>query len=431
MTSPRIVLATIGTLGDLHPFIAIGLALRERGVEAVLAVPEDHLPKCRAAGLEAHAIMPRFEEVGRAIGLPDDEIVRRVVSDNDFLLRRVILPSTGDGVARLVELARGADAVVGSAVAPAAGIAAERLRLPFVHVLLQPFLWFNPHDPPRGPSFRLLKGAPVGRAARAWNAVLLAAIRAELRRRFGGELNRVRRENGLPSSRAAPMVDAGPWVARELGVYSPLLGGAPARATVTGYPWFDRDEDGTAALDAELAAFLDAGRPPLIVSLGSFIPYSDTDLYRRAADLAGRLGLRAVLLTGESQAEPSRDVLVRPYAPHSLLFPRAAAVVHHGGIGTTGQALRSGRPQLVTPFMGDQFDNAARVERLGVGLQVAPKRFAARAPGLVRRLLDDAGVASRAAAVGAQVSAEDGAGAAAEAILRVAADQSRASAFSR
>lgn len=425
MTAPRIVLATIGTLGDLHPFIAIGLALRERGAEAVLAVPEDHLPKCRAAGLEAHAIMPRFEEVGRAIGLPDDEIVRRVVSDNDFLLRRIILPSTGDGVERLLGIARGADAVVGSAVAPAAGIAAERLGLPFVRVLLQPFLWFNPNDPPRGPSFRVLKGAPVGRAGRAWNAALLAAIRAELRRRFGRALDRVRRDNGLSPSRAAPMVDAGPWVARELGVYSPLLGGAPARATLTGYPWFDRDEDGTAALDAELAAFLDAGPPPLVVSLGSFIPYSDTDLYRRAADLARRLGLRAVLLTGESDAEPSADVLVRPYAPHSLIFPRAAAVVHHGGIGTTGQALRAGRPQLVTPFMGDQFDNAARVGRLGVGLAVPPRRFSARAEPLVRRLLGEPAFADAALRVGRIVASEDGAGAAADAVLRAVTPSSR------
>ncbi|HEX8389642.1 MAG TPA: nucleotide disphospho-sugar-binding domain-containing protein, partial [Sphingomonas sp.] len=110
-------------------------------------------------------------------------------------------------------------------------------------------------------------------------------------------------------------------------------------------------------------------------------------------------------------------VLVRRYAPHSLLFPRAAVVVHHGGVGTTGQALRAGRPQLVVPFLGDQPDNAARVARLGVGLTVAPKRFGTLAAGAVRRLLEGPDFARRAAALGATVAAEEGAGNAADAIL--------------
>ena len=365
MRAPRIVLATIGSLGDLHPFIAVASALEARGADAVLAVPEDHLPKVRAAGLAGHAVMPRFEEVGRAIGLADEEIVRRVVADADFLLRRVILPQVGDGVERLLRIARGADAIIGSAIAPAAAIAAERLRVPFVRAVLQPMLWGSPDDPPRVPLFAGGWAGPPGRIGRGWNRAVLAAMRFELRRRFGATIDRVRRDHALPPSRSAVLVDSGPWVSAELGLYSPLLGGAPGRATLTGFPWFDRNEDGTAALDPELAAFLDAGAPPLVVSLGSFIPYSGTGLYARAAAVARDLGLRAVLLTGETGVPESADVLVRRYAPHSLLFPRAAAAIHHGGIGTTGQALRSGRPQLVVPFMGDQFDNAARVARLG------------------------------------------------------------------
>ncbi|HEX8387781.1 MAG TPA: glycosyltransferase, partial [Sphingomonas sp.] len=289
MTAPRIVLATIGSYGDLHPFIAIGLALRARGAEVALAVPEDHLPKVRAAGLDGAAILPVYEELGRTIGLAPEEIIRRTVADNDFLIRRVLLPPLADGVERLVDMARNADAIVGSAVALAAPIAAERLRLPFVRVLLQPMLWFSADDPPMLPPFRLLRRPPVGRAGRAWNRALLTLFRAELRRRFGGAVDRVRRANGLAPARAAPMVEAGPWTARTIGTYSPVLGGGPSDA-LTGFPWFDADEDGTAALDPELAAFLDAGPAPLVVSLGSFLPYSDTDLYRRAVEVAKRLG---------------------------------------------------------------------------------------------------------------------------------------------
>jgi rhamnosyltransferase subunit B len=416
----RIVLATIGSLGDLNPFIAIGLALQARGAEAVLAVPEDHVARVRAAGLEAHAIMPTFAEIGRSIGLPDQEIMRRVIADNDFLFRRIILPSTADSVARLLRITQGADAVVGSAVAPAAAIAAERLRLPFVRVVLQPMIWWNPDDPPHAPELRVLAQRPRGRLGRGWNRAVLAAVRWELRRRYARALDAVRTANGLPASRQAPLVDPGPWVAREIGTYSPVLGGAPSHALLTGYPWWDRDEDASAALDPELEAFLVDGPPPLVVSLGSFIPYSGTDLYAQAGEVARALGSRAVLLVGEGTATATPGVLVRRYAPHSLLFPRAAAVVHHGGIGTTGQALRSGRPQLVTPFMGDQHDNAARVARLGVGTSVRPKRFARDAPALLRRLLEEPGFARRAAALGERVAAEDGAGAAADAILAAA-----------
>lgn len=426
MPTPRIVLATIGSLGDLHPFIAVGLALEARGADVVLAVPEDHLPKVQAAGLEGRAVMPRFEEVGRRIGLPDEEIVRRVISDNDFLLRRVILPSTDDSVRRLLAIADGADAVVGSPVTPAAGITSERLRLPFIRAILQPMLWFSPHDPPRGGPFRLLKGPPTGAIGRGWNRALLGVVRAELRRRFGGELNEVRRENGLVPVRAAPMVDPEPGMTLAMGLYSPLMGGAPEGAVLTGFPWYDADEDGTASLDGELAAFLDAGTPPLVVSLGSFVPYSDTDLYARAAEVAARLGMRAVLLAGEAAVSPAPHVLVRKYAPHSLLFPRAAAVVHHGGIGTTGQALRAGRPQLVVPFMGDQPDNAARILRLSEGLKVAPRRFARDAATLIEELLQEPTYARVAAELGARVRAENGADAAADAILDAARQPARA-----
>lgn len=417
MTAPRIVLTTVGSLGDLHPFIAIGLALRRRGADVVLAVPEDYLARVRATGLNAQAVMPPYEEIGQGIGLPPDEIIRRTIADNDFLLRHILLPSLPDEVGRLLRMAEGADAIVGSAVALAAPIAAERLHLPFIRVVLQPMLWFSPHDPPRTSVFRVLKGAPAGPIGRAWNRALIGVARVELRRRFGPALNRVRRANGLRPSREAPMMDPPPRVARAIGSYSPLLGGARAPVLLTGYPWYDRDEDASAVLDPELRAFLDNGPAPLVVSLGSFIPYSDTDLYARAGKAARRLGLRAVLLTGEARVEPSEGVLVRRYAPHSLLFPRATAVMHHGGIGTTGQALRSGRPQLVTPFMADQPDNAARIVRLGAGLAVQPERFSRRGDAAITRLLTERHFADRAAELGWRVGTEDGAAVAADAIL--------------
>ena len=174
MVPPRIVLATVGSLGDLHPFIAIGLALRARGAEAVLAVPADHLGKVRSAGLEAHAILPSFEEVGRATGLPDQEVVRRILLDSHFLIGRILLPPLADSVSRLLRIAEGASAVAGSAFTFAAPIAAERMKVPFIHTVLQPLSWFSADNPPSGAGFQFVARPSPARIGQGWNRFILS-----------------------------------------------------------------------------------------------------------------------------------------------------------------------------------------------------------------------------------------------------------------
>jgi rhamnosyltransferase subunit B len=121
-----------------------------------------------------------------------------------------------------------------------------------------------------------------------------------------------------------------------------------------------------------------------------------------------------VLLIGtDPQNQPSEPlppgVLAVPYAPHGDLFPRALAIIHQGGIGTTGQALRAGRPMLVVPHAFDQPDNAARVTGLGVARTLLPKHYTAtRAVTQVRTLLENPSYAQRAAEVGDMVRLEDG-----------------------
>ncbi|MFT3978158.1 MAG: hypothetical protein QM688_13765 [Sphingomonas bacterium] len=160
MTDHRIILATIGSLGDLHPFLAVGQALLARGARPVLAVPLDHVPKCRDAGLEAEAILPSFEELGRATGLDDDEIARKVMADTNFLVSEILLPPLGDSVDRLLAIASGADAIVGSVFALAAPIVAEARALPYISAVLQPMTWFSLRDPPVAPGFGGLAKPP-------------------------------------------------------------------------------------------------------------------------------------------------------------------------------------------------------------------------------------------------------------------------------
>ena len=185
----------------------------------------------------------------------------------------------------------------------------------------------------------------------------------------------------------------------------------PARAVVTGPILYN----GAASpeLSGELDRFLAMGPPPIVFTLGTSAVEAAGSFYDVSARAARRLHRRAVLLIGRHAhnrpKDSGGDVLAIEYAPHATLFPRAAAVVHQGGVGTTHQALASGKPTLVVPHAHDQPDNAMRVARLGVSRTVFPRRYTEAT--VVRELnvlLTVPSYAIRAGEVGAQVRRENG-----------------------
>ena len=137
---------------------------------------------------------------------------------------------------------------------------------------------------------------------------------------------------------------------------------------------------------------------------------------------AQKLGKRAVLLVGDDPLnqppEPlPKNIIAAPYAPYAKIFPRASVVVHQGGVGTTGQALRAGKPMLVMPFGGDQYDNGARVERLGAGYTIMRKQYRAdRVAAQLKRFFDNPSYRETAANLARRVSAENGVRVACDAI---------------
>jgi rhamnosyltransferase subunit B len=192
----------------------------------------------------------------------------------------------------------------------------------------------------------------------------------------------------------------------------------PANVAVTGFVFYN----GADGLPPELGAFLDAGPPPVVFTLGTSAVAAAGSFYEESVDAVRRLGTRAVLLTGGFERNRPRaalpsGVLLVDRAPHQSLFPRAAAVVHQGGAGTLAQALRAGRPTLVVPHAHDQPDNAARVAKLGVARTLLPRSYRGRRVAReLERLLSDTNVAARASDVATIVRAEGGATAAAAAI---------------
>jgi UDP:flavonoid glycosyltransferase YjiC (YdhE family) len=236
--------------------------------------------------------------------------------------------------------------------------------------------------------------------------------------------HRLRADLGLPRTDEDPLFEGQYSPALNLALFSSQLGAPqpdwPRATVVTGFPFFD--EDGEPDLEPALARFLDDGPPPIVFTLGSSAVKDAGDFYAVGAEAARRLGRRAVLLIGREASPPPMPpgVAAFAYAPYSKLFPRAAAIVHQGGVGTTGQAMRSGRPMLVMPYAHDQPDNTARVTRLGIARTIGKRAFEpSRVTSELAALLGDAAYANRASEVGRAVAAEDGASAAADAIERL------------
>jgi UDP:flavonoid glycosyltransferase YjiC (YdhE family) len=190
---------------------------------------------------------------------------------------------------------------------------------------------------------------------------------------------------------------------------------------VTGFTFHDRPDQGGMA--DSLRRFLDDGAPPIVFGFSSHAKTRTSRYYRESIAAAVRLTRRAVLVVGPDEAqEPApplpQGIMEVGYTPFSQLFPRAAVIVHHGGIGTVSQGLRSGRPLLIVPFRPpDQWDNAARAARLGVARTLKRKRYAARSIAAeLQRLLEDPRYATRAAEVASRLQAENGAAVACDAL---------------
>ena len=256
----KIVLTTIGTLGDLHPFIAIALALKARGFRPVLAVPEDHVAKVQRAGLEAVAVLPGFDTIRERLGVSESEAVRRMMSDQRYMLEQAVLPSLSACAHTLDALAADADAIVASTMVLAAPIVAEKRGLPLVSVMLQPMAMASALDPPKTPDFWMMRQRPASKVGERWNLLMYAAFRQILHRLYADQLDIVRIEHGLRPRGALRMLEAGREALLTIGCYSaafaPLPRDAPRNARVVGFPIFDSEDGGSSRSTPALEAFL-------------------------------------------------------------------------------------------------------------------------------------------------------------------------------
>lgn len=408
----RVILSTFGTFGDVNPLIALALELKRRGHRPVLAVPEMFRPKIEPLGLGFFSVRPNQDP-------NDKELVAKIYdrdSGTEYGLREFLFPAlrqSYDDLLAAVEADGGADLLLTGELAYAAPIVAEKTGIPWATYVLAPFSFFSAYDPPVLP--------PYPRLARAQAVVpgLGHAVKRFARhvtRRWPDPVYELRDELGLERGRN-PIFDAKHSEHLVLALFSNVMGDPqpdwPPNTLTSGFVFYDGDA-GQTSLPPALQQFLDEGAPPLVFTLGSAAVLDAGDFYEQSARTAETLGRRAVLLIGsDPQNKPrmplSKDLCVAAYASYSALFPRAAAIIHQGGIGTTAQALRAGKPMLVMPYSHDQPDNARRVRRLGVAKVIQRKSYTAeRAAAMVRRLLLNPRYAERALEIQRKMAAEDG-----------------------
>jgi sterol 3beta-glucosyltransferase len=401
----KILILTIGTRGDVQPFVALGKGLKAAGHDVTICT--------------AHTFEPLILEHGLRYAYMNDGIVRLMDTaegkeaveskGNAFGLIATVKPILRQMMDEAWKAAQGAQFIIYHPKTLVGYHIAEKLNLPVVMSL--PLPAYTPTreftNPLFGRNIRL--GGFVNRLSYVVTRLASAP--------YIDVINDWRKSVGLPSrSRFAseivlPNGQPMPTIYCYSSHVVPTPMDWPATTVATGY-WF-LDEEPNWQAPAELLDFLNAGEPPVYVGFGSIAgsdPEKKARIVLAALDQTGQRGILASGWGGLKTGSLLKDVLLIEQAPHAWLFPRVKAVVHHGGAGTTAAGLRAGKPTIICPFFGDQPFWGQRVYELGAGPKPIPQKNLT-AEGLtaaIQTAVSNADMQHHAAALGEKIRAEDG-----------------------
>jgi UDP:flavonoid glycosyltransferase YjiC (YdhE family) len=422
----RIVLSNIGTLGDINPLIAIALELKRRGHVPVMSLPAVYESRIKPLGLEFHPVRPDID--------PNNSLLVEMIYDvnkgTETGLRQFLFPvlrQTFDDLLAAATVPTRADLLLLGELNYAGPIVAEVTGIPWASYVLAPLSFFSAFDPPVLPPYPRL--AKADKAVPGFGRVIKRVARF-VSRKWPEPVYELRQELGLTKG-LNPLFDAKHSPYLVLALFSRALGVEqkdwPEHTLITGFCFYDADA-GNASLPPMLSEFMDAGAAPLVFTLGSAAVLAAGKFYEYSAQVAIRMGTRAVLLIGSDprnrpQGALPDSICVAEYAPYSVLFPKAALVVHQGGVGTTAQCLRAGKPMLIMPYSHDQPDNARRMRRLGVAKVIKKERYKpATVVEKLKAMLAEPQLAERAASVAEQLKHEDGVKTACDALEKLHAN---------
>lgn len=421
MNSRRIVFAAFGSLGDLHPYLAVARELQRRGHHPVIATFDGYHDAVEASGVGFAAMRPSMSGFGDPA-----TIMQRLIDawrGPEYLVREMFMPHVRESYEDLARACENADLLVTHPLAFAGPLLAQKEGLRWASTVLSPLSLFSAADPPLFPAAPWLEYARRLGVAPYRLALWIPRL---MLRAWERPLYALREELGLPSPGPIAQMEGQYSPALNLALFSRALAAPqpdwPGNTVVCGFPRYDGSPL-DAATQAGLDAFLAAGGPPVAFALGSSAVMVAGGFWRHAIETARRLDRRAILVTGappEQLGALPGSVRAFQYLPYSAVFPRAAAIVHSGGIGTLAQALAAGRPQLIVPVAFDQPDNARRAARLGVARCVPFRKATAD---VMARELDELlaapGYAARAKTIGDLIRGEAAADAACGALERL------------
>jgi UDP:flavonoid glycosyltransferase YjiC (YdhE family) len=398
----HVLLPTMGSAGDVHPFIALGAALQARGHRATILTNPIFQKLIEAQGIDFLAV-GSAAEANAAIANPELWHLRKGFK----VIAQVIVPAIAE-IYRLIEKHADSQTVVAfSSLAIGARVAQEKLGVPSASVHLQPSVIRTLVDQGMMGNVRLSASRP-----RWFKQGLFRIIDAViLDRRLKAPLNDLRARLGLaPVDRVMHR-----WI------HSPQLVIAffpewfaapqadwPPHTHAVGFPLWDADGEATPLAEAE--EFLGSGAPPIVFTPGS-AGSTMQRFFNESVQAARQLGRRAMLVTNYPEQVPPKlpaDMQVFRYLPFSQVLPRAALLVYHGGVGTLAQGIKARIPHLVVPHGYDQFDSGWRIEQLGLGRSIPQSRYrAARVARVIESILEDEAAVQRRADYASRIDSDD------------------------
>jgi UDP:flavonoid glycosyltransferase YjiC (YdhE family) len=409
------ILSSLGSRGDCHPLLALGLRLRERGHRVRFALPQHIADDARALGFETIVFVG---DVTAAIAPFEHEIYRGGSSIEQFrlLLQHDVLPHMDARVAQLCALCADADLLVASSVHIPASIVADVTGMRWASVL------FSPLSVPSAFIEPIPHHLPIpGLLQRQLTRLSWMAGAALLRGVADRPINAYRAKLGLPPRHDQLLLGSCSDQLVAIAAspsFVPPPPDWPPHVHMTGFCFWDAH---STWVDPALDAFLDSAQPVIAVSAGSMAPDVPTafrTFYHNSVAAARALGARALVIgAAPDEAMRGDDVFVTPYAPFSAVYPRCQVVINHGGMGSIAQALRAGVPLLAVPWGLDQGYNAGQVVRRGLGRTLDARTYSVeKATAALHTLRSDPSYRQQSQRLCDQMQREDGAAALATAV---------------
>ncbi len=399
----RVLVVAGGSHGDILPFIALGREFQRNGHEVRFYASAYFADLVEEAGLSFYGVGTREEYLEVLRNPHINHPLRSLKAIADLVDRSD--PSLFEAIT--AEIVPGETIIVNSVLAFGARSLAEIHAVPSATIHLQPIAIVRDSS----------ERSPGSGASAAWHGALGALKKCSwylidkflLDPTIGAALNRRRIALGLsPVDRPFNhwIHDSDALVGLFPEWFAPLHRYGTPHLRLTGFPLYDGN---SAALPAELEAFLAGGEAPIVFTAGTATGVSH-EFFSVSAEACRRSGKRGVLLTHVAEQVPETlppGVVHCAYAPFSMLLPRASAFVHHGGIGSLSQALRAGVLQLIRPMAHDQFDNANRAVRLGVAVKIVARKYRVNeVVKAIERLTGDASIRDRCAHVAEKCSGD-------------------------